>query len=54
MPEDAPGSLEPQQYVDIISYVLRANGFPPGDRELTADQAVLDAHSMASPTPGDR
>jgi len=54
MPEDAPGSLEPQQYVDIISYVLRANGFSAGDRELTADQAILDAHSMASPTPGDR
>jgi hypothetical protein len=54
MPEDAPGSLEPQQYVDIISYVLRANGFSAGDRELTADQAVLDSHSMASPTPDDR
>jgi hypothetical protein len=54
MPEDAPGSLEPQQYVDIISYVLRANGFSAGDRELTADQAILDAQSMASPTPGDR
>ena len=27
MPEDAPGSLDPQQYVDIVSYVLRANGF---------------------------
>jgi len=54
MPEDAPGTLDPQQYVDIISYVLRANGFPAGDEELTPDQAVLDAHSMASPTQGDR
>jgi hypothetical protein len=54
MPEDAPGSLDPQQYVDIISYVLRANAFPAGAEELTPDQAVLDAHSMASPTQGDR
>ncbi len=54
MPDDAPGSLDPQQYVDIISYVLRANGFPAGDEELTTDQAVLEAHSMASPAPGDR
>ena len=50
MPEDAPGSLDPQQYVDIISYVLRSNGFEPGDAELTPDEAVMDAHSMASPS----
>jgi hypothetical protein len=54
MPEDAPGSLDPQQYVDIVSYVLRANGFPAGDVELTPEQAVLDAHSMSSPTQGER
>jgi mono/diheme cytochrome c family protein len=39
MPEDNPGSLKPQQYADVISYFLRLNKFPAGDKELegTAD-----------------
>ncbi|GMV05329.1 MAG: hypothetical protein AMXMBFR53_16080 [Gemmatimonadota bacterium] len=49
MPEDAPGSLEDQVYVDIVAYILQLNGFPAGSRELPPDQAVLGRHSMAAP-----
>ena len=41
MPNDDPGSLPRQDYVDIITFLLRANGIPPGTSELTADPAAL-------------
>jgi mono/diheme cytochrome c family protein len=34
MPEDNPGSLKPQEYGDIVAYVLKLNAFPAGDAEL--------------------
>lgn len=34
MPEDMPGSLSPQETMDIIAYVLQGNGFAPGTAEL--------------------
>jgi cytochrome c5 len=36
MPPGGSESLPPDVYVDIISYVLERNGFPPGDLELSA------------------
>lgn len=48
MPETAPGSLTDQETVDLVSYMLRMNGFEPGTGELPADRAVLDAMSLAS------
>ena len=47
MPEDAPGSLELQQYADIVAFVLRLNGFEPGSAELPPDAAVLETISLA-------
>ena len=41
MPEDAPGSLEDTEYVDIISYILRQNGHRPGDGELSPTEESL-------------
>lgn len=35
MPDRAPGSLSEAMYLDILSYVLRVNGFPTGQAELT-------------------
>ena len=41
MPEDNPGSLTPQQYADVLSYLLKLNKFPSGESELTsADDAL--------------
>ena len=37
MPRNAPASLADAVYLDIVAYMLRENGFPPGARELTSD-----------------
>lgn len=41
MPEDNPGSLNAQQYADVMAYFLRLNEFPTGSEELKGDAAVL-------------
>ena len=43
MPDDDPGSLPQQEYIDVITYILQLNGFPTGASELTADEELLDA-----------
>ncbi|MDB6106278.1 MAG: pyrrolo-quinoline quinone [Gammaproteobacteria bacterium] len=35
MPQDRPGSLTQQQYLDITAYILARNGFPAGNKPLT-------------------
>ena len=35
MPADDPSSLEDREYTDILAYLIQANGFPAGSRELT-------------------
>src|SRR5262245_55088342 len=37
MPLRARGSLDKEMYVDILTYVLSINSFPPGSKELTSD-----------------
>ena len=49
MPEEKPGELDPQQYVDVVAFLLSLNGFTPGDAELVADEEALRAYSMAAP-----
>jgi mono/diheme cytochrome c family protein len=41
MPQEAPGSLGAQQYVDIVSYILKANGSPAGTVEMPVDSERL-------------
>ncbi len=41
MPLDQPGQLTPQQYLDVVAYLLRLNDFPPGTTELRGDSAAL-------------
>ena len=41
MPYGAGGTLTRQQYIDIVAYILKANGFKSGSRELPADPAFL-------------
>ena len=36
MPPDRPGRLGDQTYLDIVAYLLQANGAPAGDQALTA------------------
>lgn len=42
MPEGAPASLSPQEYVDIAAFLLKANGYPVGDEELSPDRPTLE------------
>ena len=42
MPEDQPGSLPPQQYADVIAYILQLNGLPPGETELGIARESLE------------
>ena len=48
MPETAPGSLTDEEAVGLVAYILRMNGFEPGDTELSADPEVLDGISLSS------
>lgn len=37
MPRNNPGTLKPEMYLDIVTFILQQNGFPTGDSELQAD-----------------
>ncbi len=41
MPQDNPGGLPREQYLEVIAYLFQLNGFPAGSRELPADSAEL-------------
>ena len=41
MPGDAAGSLQPQQYADVIAFLLAKDNFPAGASELPADSEPL-------------
>ena len=34
MPSDAPGTLQERELLDIVAYLIRVNGFPPGEQAL--------------------
>ena len=41
MPKDSPGSLNARAYADLVAYLLQANKFPSGTRELSLNPDVL-------------
>ena len=41
MPFGAPNSLAPQEYADIVAYILRENGAPAGSAELRPERGAL-------------
>jgi hypothetical protein len=41
MPQSSPNSLTAQAYLDIVTYILQANGAPAGAQELSADSPAL-------------
>ncbi len=41
MPQNNPGSLSDQEYVDLIAYMLSVSQAPAGDTELPVDPAAL-------------
>lgn len=34
MPEDNPGRLKRQEYIDIVAFLFRQNGLPAGENEM--------------------
>ena len=40
MPPGAEGALSDQSYIDLVAYMLEANGALPGDRTLAVGEAV--------------
>jgi mono/diheme cytochrome c family protein len=46
MPPDRPGSLTDQSYADLAAFLLDANGYPKGDKELPPDRPAQQAMSL--------
>jgi cytochrome c len=42
MPQDAPGSLQPQVVADILAFILQSGEFPAGQTELPTQPEVLN------------
>jgi len=42
MPQDAPGTLKDQDVLELVAFLLEANGFPAGLTDLPADVKALD------------
>jgi mono/diheme cytochrome c family protein len=51
MPEDDPGSLQPEEYAAVLAYLLRAYGLPSGAAELPVDQEPLESLAIERPAP---
>ena len=41
MPKNDPGTLSPEEYADVVAYMLRLNRLPQGDNDLPADTGAL-------------
>lgn len=41
MPKNEPGSLQPEEYVDVLAYLLKLNEFPSGTDALPADSVAM-------------
>ena len=50
MPQGRPGSLRDATYIDIIAFLLDANGFPSAAGELVADSALLGQIIISDPS----
>lgn len=52
MPDENPGTLTPQQYVDVTAYVLQLNKLPSGPDDFTGDSTNASAVRLALPSGG--
>ena len=42
MPDNDPGALEEQVYLDVVSYIMRMNGHEPGPAEMSPDSPMRE------------
>jgi mono/diheme cytochrome c family protein len=52
MPQDNANAFSRQEYLDVIAYVLKANGFPAGKTELPRSTADLAGLRISQTKPG--
>ena len=52
MPAYAPGSLSPQQYLEITAFLLQENGYPAGAAPLTNEVASASSVALVYRPPG--
>jgi S-disulfanyl-L-cysteine oxidoreductase SoxD len=52
MPDENPGTLTPQQYIDVTAYVLQLNKLPAGPDDFTGDSASASAVRLPLPSGG--
>jgi quinoprotein glucose dehydrogenase len=51
MPQNSPGSLSRQAYVDILAFMLRSGSFPEGPSELPRETELLKQITFESTRP---
>lgn len=51
MPDDAPGTLTPDQYLHSVVYILKLNGLPAGTTPLVSDSATMSTLKFELPAP---
>ena len=49
MPKSDPASLTPQEYSQVVAYILKVNNVPPGKTDLPADSGKLKAIKIEMP-----
>jgi mono/diheme cytochrome c family protein len=49
MPEDEPGSLNPEDYAAVLAYIFSVYGLPSGETALPADEESLEAITITRP-----
>jgi quinoprotein glucose dehydrogenase len=52
MPQDNPGSLSRNQVADVLAYILQANGFPTGEKDLPRQTSFLKMIAYEAYKPG--
>jgi len=50
MPKNDPASLTPEEYAQVVGYLLKINDVPAGERELPPDSEVLKKIRIEMPT----
>jgi cytochrome c5 len=50
MPKEQPGTLEADEYAEVIAYLLKINGAPAGKTELPSDPAPMKRIRIVMPT----
>ncbi len=52
MPEDNPGSLERQEYIDVVAYIFSLNAYPTGTGDLPTEDDGLKKLRIDNPPGG--